>query len=89
MPIAFVKKFADKYDVDIKTAEEKWEEAKDIATKEYGEPYDKAKTDRQKIKNKKIYGTITNIFKNKIKKLAKNEKIITNFNDFINENYNI
>jgi hypothetical protein len=89
MPVSFVKKFADKYDIDIKTAEEKWEEARDIATKEYGQPSENPKSKKQKVKNSKIYGTTTNIFKNKIKKLVKNEKIITNFSDFINENNNI
>lgn len=85
MPTGYVKKMADKYDVSVKTAEKEWEDSKKIAQKQYGEASKSPKTKKGKIRNSKVYGTTTKIFKSKMK--AHHENLITNFEDFVNENY--
>lgn len=63
MPTPLVKKYADMYDVSVNKAEKEWNDSFDIAKDEYG-----SLTKRKSNKNNKIFGTTTNIFKNKMKK---------------------
>jgi hypothetical protein len=85
MPTGFVKKMADKYDISVKKAEKEWSDSKKITQKQYGEASESPRTKKGKTRNSKIYGTTTNIFKSKMK--AHHENLITNFEDFVNENY--
>lgn len=85
MPTATVKKFADKYDVSVKTAEKEWDNSVKIAEDQYGKAKESPKTEKGKEKNNKVYGTAMNIFKNKMK--AKKENLITSFSEFVNEKY--
>jgi hypothetical protein len=79
MPTGAVKKASKKYGVSIDTAENEWSAAKAIGKKEYGES------------NKKLWGTVMNIFKNKMKahhgrkRKKKNEKIFISYEEFLNE----
>jgi hypothetical protein len=80
MPTGYVRKIAKKHHVSVDTAESEWNAAKKIGKKQYGED------------GKKLWGTVTNIFKNKMnahhgkgKRKKKNENVCTSFIDFMNE----
>ena len=59
MPLTQLKNLAKKHGVKMKTAEKKWQEAKDIVSKEYDED------------SPKYWGTVMNITKNKLAKHSK------------------
>jgi hypothetical protein len=50
MPTGTVKKYADKYDVSVKTAEKEWEDSVDAAKDSYGNTT-KGTTEKSKNKN--------------------------------------
>lgn len=74
MPTAYVKKMAKKHGVSVKKAESEWADAKSIAKKQYGK------------NSKKLWGTVTNIFKNKMNAHYR-EGFISSFNEYISEGY--
>lgn len=98
MPLPIVKKYADIYNVSLKKAEDEWKDSFNIAKDEYGKV-----TKRKSERNAKIYGTTTNVFKNKMKKKYssrkdESDKIIYNsmgimnfkkFNEELNNKCNI
>ncbi len=83
MPTTAIKNLAQKHGISITSAEKKWDEAKEIANKEYDD------------NDPAYWGTVMNITKSKIKKQAKKSKKklkkeskIYNFGNFIKENIN-
>lgn len=74
MPLPALKKIAKKHHTSLSSAEDKWEEAKNIVSKQYSKD------------DPKYWGTVMNITKAKIKKHSrkrkKNESIITSFDMF-------
>lgn len=87
-----VEKLAKKYRVSLKIAEKEWEDSKRIAEKQYGESFKSPKSDKNKNKNHKIYGTTMNIFKNKMKAhhgAKKNENRLHRFDNFLNETFDL
>jgi hypothetical protein len=79
MPAALVKSFAKKHGCSVDTAEKYWKEAKKATNKSYDES-----------EGGKYWGTVTKIFKTKMKKHVgkkkkKNESKILSFEDYLNE----
>lgn len=76
MPNAYIQKVAKDKGIAIETLERLWNEAKTIANKD-----DKLNKDKDPDR---YYGTVTIIFKNKLKSLTENSLPLT-FNEFIDQ----
>ena len=84
MPVPVVKSYASKYNIPMSEVEQIWKESLELSENEYGDPYKNPKTNKSKNKNKKIYATTMNIFKNKMKKhYGIKENLIYSFHEFL------